>query len=53
MSYAVRRRRDSIVDNLTEEDISEKGTIMDNPMIGSIPTREQVRDELDELLMSM
>lgn len=53
MSYAVRRRRDSIVDTLTEEDISEKGIVMDNPLIGRIPTREEVRDELDELLMSM
>lgn len=53
MSYAVRRRRDSMVDTLTEEDISEKGIVMDNPLIGRIPTREEVRDELDELLMSM
>ncbi len=53
MSYAVRRRRDSMADALTEKDISEKGIIMDNPLIGRIPTREEVRDELDELLMSM
>lgn len=53
MSYAVRRRRDNMVDTLTEEDISEKGIVMDNPLIGRIPTREEVRDELDELLMSM
>ena len=53
MSYAVRRRRDSIVDALTEKDIAETGIVMDNPLIGKIPTREEVRNELDELLMSM
>lgn len=53
MPYGVRRRRDSMVDTLTEKDISEKGIVMDNPLIGRIPTREEVRDELDELLMLM
>lgn len=53
MSYSVRRRRDSIVDALTEKDITETGIVMDNPLIGKIPTREEVRNELDELLMSM
>lgn len=53
MPYPVRRRRDRIVDTLTENDISERGTVMDNPLIGKIPTREELRDEIDELLMSM
>ena len=53
MVYALRRRRDSMVDTITEKDISEKGIVMDNPLIGKIPTRKEVRDELNELLMSM
>ena len=53
MVYAFRRRRDSMVDTITEKDISEKGIVMDNPLIGKIPTRKEVRDELNELLMSM
>ncbi len=31
----------------------KKGIVMDNPLIGKIPTRKEVRDELNELLMSM
>lgn len=42
-----------MVDTITEKDISEKGIVMDNPLIGKIPTRKEVRDELNELLMSM
>lgn len=53
MAYPDRRRRDRIIDTLTENDISEKGIVMDNPLIGRIPTREEVRNELEGLLMSM
>lgn len=53
MTYPDRRRRDRIIDTLTENDISEKGIVMDNPLIGRIPTREEVRNELEGLLMSM
>ncbi|MCE5235844.1 MAG: recombinase family protein [Clostridiaceae bacterium] len=53
VSYALRKRRDRLADLLTEQDITEKGVIVENPMIGSIPSREQMLKELDQLLLSM
>ena len=53
VSYALQKRRDLLVDMLTEKDITEKGVIVEDPMIGPIPTREQVLDEIDQLLKSM
>lgn len=52
-SYAARKLRDTIIDTLTEEDISIQGTAVLNPMIGEIPTREELLREVDQLLMSM
>ncbi|MCD7842853.1 MAG: recombinase family protein, partial [Lachnospiraceae bacterium] len=51
--YPIRKRRDSILDSLTYEDISGCGTLVDNPVIGTIPTRQDILDEIDDLLMSM
>jgi hypothetical protein len=52
-SYAARKLRDTIIDTLTEEDISIQGTAVLNPMIGEIPAREELLREVDQLLMSM
>ncbi|MCD8241363.1 MAG: recombinase family protein [Lachnospiraceae bacterium] len=51
--YPIRKRRDSILDSLTYEDISGCGMLVDNPVIGTIPTRQDILDEIDDLLMSM
>ena len=53
MLYAMRKRRDSMVASLSEEDMTEAGNIADNPLIGKIPARKEIRDELEELLMLM
>ena len=49
----VRRKRDEAVSAITAEDILNKGKVIDNPLIGSIPSRQEILDELDDLLMSM
>ena len=38
---------------VTKQDILSVGTVVENPMIGSIPDRDEILKELDELLMSM
>lgn len=53
ISLAIRQRRDRLANTLTEKDITQSGIVVDNPMIGSIPNREQTLGELDRLLESM
>lgn len=53
INYFARKKRDSMINIVTEEDILEKGIVVENPMIGHIPAREEILNELDELLMSM
>lgn len=51
--YGIRKRRDGLINGLTSMDVNEKGVIMDNPMIGKIPTREEIMEELNQILMAM
>lgn len=53
MLYAMRKYRDKIVDGLSETDIAEPGVIVENPFIGSIPTRDEIRGELNRLFTLM
>lgn len=53
MLYAMRKHRDKIVDGLSEADIAKPGVIVENPFIGGIPTRDEIRGELKRLLVSM
>lgn len=53
VSYAMRKDRDKIIKGLSDRDIRERGRVKENPLIGSIPTRQEIMEELDELLMSM
>lgn len=53
MLYCMRKKRDGLIDSLTEADIAEAGLVVENPLIGKLPTRDEVRDELEQLLMSM
>ena len=52
-SYAIRKRRDGIIKRVSGDDLLERGVIKENPIIGHIPSREEIETELDELLMSM
>lgn len=51
--YAMRKKRDGLIDSLSVADIAEPGTIVENPLIGKIPTRDEVMDELEQILLSM
>jgi hypothetical protein len=53
MSYGLRKMRNGIMDSLGARDVSAKGTVRTNPLIGEIPSRDEVLQELDELLLSM
>lgn len=53
MNYSVRKKRDSLINSLEEADIAEPGRIADNPLIGKIPHRDRLKQELEEILTSM
>ena len=44
---------DKWVQSITVSDVMESGQVVENPMIGAIPSRNEVQRELDDLLMSM
>ena len=45
--------RSKWVQSITVSDVMESGQVVENPMIGAIPSRNEVQRELDDLLMSM
>ena len=51
--YFIREQRDSMINAITEEDIEETGVVVENPVIGHIPSRQEIVNELEELLMTM
>lgn len=53
MSLALKKRRDDAFAKITSSDMRQSMQIVDNPLIGSIPTREEIAEELDQLLMCM
>ena len=53
ISLALRKKRDWIVHSISEEDATTSGVIVDNPLIGSLPSPTEIRRELEELLSAM
>ena len=53
VTIPLRKRRDHLIDSINESDITASTTSVINPLIGSIPTKEEVQQELDNLLLSM
>ena len=53
MNYELRARREAAISSITAKDILEKGAYKENPLIGHISTKEEIQEELEELLMSM
>ena len=53
LSYALRQRRDRIMSQVSGDDIRQTGVVVTNPLIGIIPTIEDVEHELQALLESM
>ena len=51
--YPLRKRRDKLADTITESDITVLGETIENPKIGKIPTKFEIKQELDELLKVM
>ena len=52
-NYSLRKIRSKITSAITEVDISAQGTIVENPKIGKIPSKNEIQKELDELLKVM
>ena len=53
INYFIREQRDSMINAITEEDIEETGVVVENPVIGHIPSRQEIVNELEEPLMTM
>lgn len=53
MNLKCRLYRSNWVQSITVSDVMESGQVVENPMIGAIPSRNEVQRELDDLLMSM
>ncbi len=53
MNLECRLYRSKWVQSITTCDVMESGQVVENPMIGVIPSRNEVQRELDDLLMSM
>lgn len=53
LNYAQRQRRDKIIESVSSEDKRNKGRKMVNPLIGVIPSRTEIEEELNQLLMVM
>lgn len=53
MNLECRLYRHKWVQSITVSDVMESGQVVENPMIGAIPSRNEVQRELDDLLMSM
>jgi len=53
LQYALRRKRDMALNAVTEDDILRVGIVEENPLIGHLPSRVEIENELEELLISM
>ena len=47
------KTNEAIMSSFTREDICRSGTTIVNPMIGALPSRQEILQELDDLLMTM
>ena len=53
MAYALRASRDSVVASISESDLLDHRTMVVNPLIGEIPSQEEILEELEQLLQAM
>lgn len=53
MSYELRCKRDYAIGKITDQDILKEGMAIENPLIGHIPTKQEIEEELEQLLVSM
>lgn len=53
MAYALRSSRDSVLASISESDLLEHRVMVVNPLIGEIPTQDEILEELERLLQAM
>lgn len=53
ISYGLREQRNQLFSSMTEDDLSIDGTAVLNPLIGCIPNRYEIEDEVEQLLLMM
>ncbi len=53
LNCLMRKRRDDAISAITENDMLNPGIVTENPLIGELPSRQAILNELDDLLMSM
>lgn len=53
VSLSLRKHRDALIHTITEEDITEPGLKITNPMIGELPDINAVQEEVKGLLVSL
>ena len=53
ISYGLREQRNLLFRSLTEADLCIDGTAVQNPLIGDLPNRLEVEDEVEQLLLIM
>lgn len=53
LNNRLRQKRKSLMSLMTESDILASGVIVKNPLIGDIPAKEEIWQELEELFRSM
>lgn len=53
VSLALRKQRDVIANEIQESDITSEGICVDNPLIGTLPSRDEILEEVKNLLSAM
>lgn len=53
ISYGLREQRSQLFSEMTEHDLGIDGTAVLNPLIGCIPDRYEIEDEVEQLLLMM
>lgn len=53
ISLQLRKKRDWIVHSISEEDIVAEKILVDNPLIGELPSQDEISAEVSELLKAM
>ena len=53
MSLTIRKKRNRLIDSITANDMHIQGTVVKNPLIGTIPNKEEILHELSELRQTM
>lgn len=53
LNSVMRERRNNLAETISEEDIRIEGTCAVNPLIGELPTKQEILEELENLLISM